>query len=141
MTDTVIFYEKPGCLGAAAQKRYLLNSGIKLDVRDLLSYPWTESELLSFFSGKAIRECFNNSAPAVKSGRVVPASLQDSQALAMMLDDPILIRRPLLQHHNSRQCGFESGAVFESLGLSVADSDQLDGCVHQAGLSGEDIEH
>lgn len=136
MTDKVIFYEKPGCMGAAVQKQYLRDCGIQLDVRDLLTHPWTGPELLRFFNGKEIRDCFNTSAPDVKSGQVVPSRLQGKQALSMMLEHPILIRRPLLQYRQTRQCGFEAGAVFESLGLRVAEGVELDGCVHRSGQSG-----
>jgi hypothetical protein len=39
----VIFYEKPGCANNARQKALLAASGHQLDVRNLLTEPWTEA--------------------------------------------------------------------------------------------------
>lgn len=56
---TAIFWEKPGCQGNARQKEILLASGHELDVRDLLTEPWTESCL----AGETGRYCAGNPRP------------------------------------------------------------------------------
>jgi hypothetical protein len=53
---------------------------------------------------------FNRSAPAVKSGEVVPEELDEPTALALMRDNPLLIRRPLLQVGDERRVGFDAAA-------------------------------
>jgi nitrogenase-associated protein len=93
----VIFYEKPGCGGNARQKALLVSSGHEFDVRNLLAEPWTAERLQPFFGSRPVAEWFNASAPRVKSGEIDPGALSPEAALALMLADPILIRRPLLK--------------------------------------------
>ena len=90
-------YEKPGCGGNARQKALLVFSGHVLDVRNLLAEPWTAASLRPFFGAKPVRDWFNSSSPRVKSGEIKPDQFTPEAALAMMIEDPLLIRRPLLQ--------------------------------------------
>ncbi len=71
----VIFYEKPGCSGNERQKALLVRAGHQLDVRDLLTHPWTEAELAAFLVDLPVEDWFDRSAPRVKSGEVRPAGL------------------------------------------------------------------
>lgn len=103
----VTFWEKPGCKGNARQKALLMASGHKLDVRDLLTEAWTAQRLLSFFVGMEIADWFNRSAPRVKSGEIDIAALNAEAALDLMLADPLLIRRPLMEADGMRCAGFE----------------------------------
>ena len=93
----VIFFEKPGCINNARQKALLESAGHRLVVRDLLSERWTAAVLRPFFGTMAVAEWFNRSAPAVKEGAVVPEALDEDAALALMVADPLLIRRPLMR--------------------------------------------
>lgn len=78
----VIFYEKPGCGGNARQKALLLSSGHELEVRDLLTEPWTPERLRPFFGNRPVAGWFNASAPAIKSGEIDPETLTPQQAIA-----------------------------------------------------------
>ncbi len=126
--SAVIFYEKPGCAGNAAQKALLRRQGFALEVRDLLAAPWTPETLRPFLGEMAVCDWFNLSAPRVKSGEVPINELDEHEALAMMIEDPLLIRRPLLQTGQLRQAGFEAGAVLETLGVSLAGDEDLQAC-------------
>ncbi len=128
----VIFWEKPGCAGNARQKALLAASGHTLDVRNLLSEPWTAAELRAFFGARPISECFNRSSPRVKSGEVRPEALDEPAALALMLADPLLIRRPLMQSEGRREAGFEPERVRAWLGLAEPRVPVTDACVHEA---------
>lgn len=112
----VIFYEKPGCGGNARQKALLAAAGHRLEVHDLLSHPWTAGELKSFFGSRPVAEWFNRSAPRVKSGEVVPEELDEITALAVLLADPLLIRRPLLESGHRRETGFNTALIEAWLG-------------------------
>lgn len=114
----VIFYEKPGCGGNARQKALLKASGHELDVRDLLSEAWTPETLRLFFGTRPISSWFNPSAPRIKSGEINPDMIGASKALAMMIEDPLLIRRPLIQVGTRRETGFEQDQVDIWIGLS-----------------------
>ncbi len=116
----VVFYEKPGCAGNARQKALLRQSGHELDVRDLLTTPWTAEALRSFFGARPVAEWFNTASPRVKSGEVRPADLVAEAALALMLADPLLIRRPLIEVDGRRETGFNSALIDAWIGLAPA---------------------
>ena len=115
----IIFWEKPGCANNARQKAMLLAAGHELTVRDLLSEAWTGDTLKSFFGPRPVAQWLNRAAPAVKSGAVVPDSLDEETAIALMLKEPLLIRRPLMQWPGGRMVGFDLPEVEARIGLSA----------------------
>ncbi|WP_373565442.1 ArsC/Spx/MgsR family protein [Bradyrhizobium diazoefficiens] len=50
----------------------------------------------SFFRNMPVGSWFNRAAPRVKSGEVNLDSIDAASALALMVSDPLLIRRPLI---------------------------------------------
>ncbi|MDO6385435.1 ArsC/Spx/MgsR family protein [Uliginosibacterium sp. 31-12] len=92
----IVFYEKPGCGGNAKQKAWLTAAGHTLEVRDLLHWAWTPERLLAFLAPLPVADWFNRAAPAVRDGLIQPEQLSAEQALAALLAQPLLIRRPLL---------------------------------------------
>jgi nitrogenase-associated protein len=113
----VHFYEKPGCLGNKRQREMLLAAGHIVFVYDLLQQPWSKEpdKLRSFFGNLPIRDWFNRNAPAVKNGDVIPESVDETQAIELMIADPVLIRRPLLEVDRKRYAGFEAEFIKTSL--------------------------
>ncbi len=128
----IVFWEKPGCAGNARQKALLQASGHTLDVRNLLSEPWTEERLREFFGARPVSEWINRSSPRVKSGEVQPESLDERGALALMLADPLLIRRPLMEAGGHREAGFEPDRVNAWLGLTEPRVPVTDACLREA---------
>lgn len=104
---TIIFYEKPGCGNNTRQKNLLLEAGHELIVHNLLETRWGRDELRAFFGERPVAEWFNRAAPRIKSGEVDPEALDESEAMDMMLADPLLIRRPLMQCGDWREAGFD----------------------------------
>lgn len=86
-------------------------------VRDLLAEPWTAESLRPFFGQLPVADWFNRSAPTVKDGSVIPESLDDETALTLMLRDPLLVRRPLMQVGEQRRVGFVPEEVAAWIGL------------------------
>lgn len=123
---TVVFYEKPGCGTNARQKLMLANAGHELVVKSLLTEPWTRDRLAAFFGDTAVASWFNPAAPAVKSGAVDPAAMEAEAALRLMLEQPILIRRPLVEVAEARCAGFDREPVLSLLGERAAAAP--DGC-------------
>lgn len=115
----IIFWEKPGCQGNARQKEILRASGHQLQVRDLLTEPWTAQELARFFGDRPVAEWFNPSNPRIKSGEVDPAAIAPEDALQMMVAEPLLIVRPLMQVGQERLAGFEVQQVHNWIGLAL----------------------
>lgn len=128
---TVIFYEKSGCTGNARQKALLEAAGHTVDARDLRKVMWTRMRLLSFFHDLPVAEWFNRSAPAVKCGDLVPEGLDRSLALSLLQNDPLLIRRPLMQVGEQRMVGFDPAAVHAWIGLGDAPpAGNFEACAH-----------
>jgi nitrogenase-associated protein len=131
MTD-VVFYEKPGCLSNAKQKQLLAGLGHRLSVRDLLAEPWSAARLRPFFGDRPVPDWFNASAPTIKCGALDPRSLDEADALALMVADPLLIRRPLIEALDLRCAGFEPGPMLDALGVQLPASADLQSCSRDA---------
>lgn len=124
----LVFYEKPGCVGNQRQKAELRGRGVALQVRDLLSERWTTDGLRPFFGSLPVAEWFNLSAPQVKRGEVDIHACTEQQALQMMLAEPLLIRRPLLQFGDAHQAGFFDGPALAAVGIRLEPEKGLETC-------------
>ncbi len=127
----ITFYEKPGCGNNTKQKALLAAAGHEVIARNLLTEPWTQQRLLAFFGQRPVAEWFNRAAPRVKSGEVVPEQLNADTALQLMLQDPLLIRRPLIEAEGRKEIGFDQDLIHDWLGLTLSGSD-LETCPRSA---------
>lgn len=109
------FYEKPGCINNAKQKKMLDQNGHSIFSQSLLSTPWTAERLRPFFGNMPVIEWFNPAAPRIKSGDVKPERHSEETALAAMIADPLLIRRPLIDAEGELACGFDNELVSKLL--------------------------
>lgn len=117
----IVFFEKPGCGGNARQRSALEAAGHTLERRNLLTAHWTPERLLAFLAPLPVSDWFNRAAPRVKSGEIQPDALDADTALALLLKQPLLIRRPLMQRtdRHSRHVGFDTAAVHAWVGLGT----------------------
>jgi nitrogenase-associated protein len=122
---TVLFYQKPGCGTNARQIRALEAAGHRVIAKNLLTEPWTATKLRSFFGATPVTSWFNPAAPQVKSGALKPAEIDAASAIALMLDEPLLIRRPLIEADGTRCAGFDREPVPSLLGGARS---ELEGC-------------
>jgi nitrogenase-associated protein len=106
MTE-IVFFEKPGCATNARQRRTLEAAGHQVVARNLLTEAWTAERLLGFFGDAPVKSWFNPAAPLVKDGTVDPTSIDASRALDLLLEHPLLIRRPLIEIEGKRCTGFD----------------------------------
>ncbi|MBI3432560.1 MAG: nitroreductase [Hydrogenophilales bacterium] len=127
---TLIFYEKPGCANNARQKRLLRDAGHEVIARDLLAEPWTAERLLEFFAGLPVADWFNRAAPQLKSGEIDPEGVDAESAIRLMLDNPLLIRRPLIEAKGWRLVGFDAAEIEARFGIAGARADtaSLEAC-------------
>lgn len=136
---SLTFWEKPGCGGNARQKALLAAAGHGLAVKSLLAEPWTAVRLLEFLDSLPVAEWFNLAAPRVKSGEVDPARVSREEALALLLAEPLLIRRPLMELADApadqapRMVGFDTARVAAWIGLALAAPAVGEGCAAAAG--------
>lgn len=115
---SILFYEKPGCINNTKQKRLLAEAGYTVEARNLLTEPWTREALQPYFNGVPVAQWFNQSAPQVKAGEVVPELLNEEEAFALLLAEPLLIRRPLMAINSHYLVGFEEERINQILALS-----------------------
>lgn len=125
---TVLFYEKPGCINNTKQKSLLRQAGHCVIEKDLLNTAWHKDALMEFFSAMPVAEWFNSSAPSVKSGDVKPTQCTVEEAITLMLDEPLLIRRPLMKVGNDVMVGFDQNAVDRWIGLASKSHDDVEIC-------------
>lgn len=119
---TVIFYEKPGCINNTKQKALLEAAGHTVEAYNLLTEAWTIEALRPFFGDLPVAEWFNYTAPRIKSGEVIPRELDEETALNLMLNDPLLIRRPLIKVGDRQEVGFNHDKIANWLGLEPTDT-------------------
>lgn len=133
------FWEKPGCSGNARQRAWLLAAGHTLSVHDLLTWPWTRETLLAFLAPLPVAEWFNRAAPKVKSGGIRPEALDSDTALALLLAEPLLIRRPLMQVDAVRQIGFDPLAIDAWIGLRPTEASQSSAVAEACAMTHADM--
>ncbi|TSA42049.1 MAG: nitrogenase-associated protein [Methylococcaceae bacterium] len=121
---TVTFYEKPGCINNTRQKKLLVAAGHQVVALNLLTERWQPERLRPFFGKLSVRNWFNNSAPAIKQGEIEPENLTEQEALALMVNFPLLIRRPLMQVGDHLMAGFDQYEVDNWIGLKETTSYQ-----------------
>lgn len=81
--------------------------------------------------GFPVAQWFNRAAPRVKGGEVVPEALDAESALTLLLQEHLLIRRPLMQRPDGeRLVGFDTSAVERFVGLNTATNvpSSMEGC-------------
>lgn len=120
MKQVVIFYEKPGCVTNAKQKKSFREAGCFVIERDLLNNGFDKGILYSFLKEKPVHEWFNPNAPKVKDKEVNPAAFDKDTALELLLREPILIKRPLMIISGIKLCGFDGERVQKLLNKEFA---------------------
>ncbi len=135
----VLFYEKPGCINNTKQKVLLAAAGHTVQAKNLLTEKWTAPRLRAFFGELPVAEWFNHSAPRVRDGEIWPHTLTSEQAIGLMLREPLLIRRPLMQVADECRVGFDQEVVDRWIGLAskvgskAKQREDLETCPRQSG--------
>lgn len=129
---TITFYEKPGCKGNLRQKTLLAAAGHTVQAKSLKTETWTTERLLAFLGKLPISRWFNPAAPVIKSGEIVPENTSFEHALQLLLANPLLIRRPLMEVGEERMVGFDTEAVDAWIGLNGVELPEgnIEACVH-----------
>ena len=121
----IIFYEKPGCINNTKQKRMLAFAGHVVVAKNLLTEAWSRERLQQFFRELPVSNWFNRTAPTVRDGVIDPDLIGSESAIAKMMSQPLLIRRPLMIIDGAHVVGFDAkqlNAGFD-LGLETEDED------------------
>jgi arsenate reductase (glutaredoxin) len=81
--------------------------GAKLDERDYAKVPLSVAELKDLFVGRDPRDYLNPRSPAFKAMGLAGKSLTRDQALALMVKEPNLIKRPIVVVGKEMIAGFD----------------------------------
>jgi nitrogenase-associated protein len=118
--EHVVFYEKTGCKTNLKQKAMLLAAGVSIAPRNILQQAWTPYRLKGFFADLPVHSWFNLQASAIKSGEINPKALARLEALELLSQYPILIKRPLFETTQAKWTGFDIERLRRELGVQIA---------------------
>ncbi|WP_368029213.1 ArsC/Spx/MgsR family protein [Arcobacter sp. s6] len=123
-----IFYEKIGCNGNAKQKEVLKSHNISFTVKSLLDEKWTFETLSEYFKGLEVKDIFNPFAPQIKNEEINILSIKKDEAINLMIKEPILIKRPLLDINGIKLCGFNIEQINKLLNVNIDTNKKLNTC-------------
>ena len=102
----VTLYSKTGCTTCLKARQYLLQKGVHHTERDIFKHTLTEAELRKLAGDRPLKELFSYRSPSVKALGLADRQLSDDEMMQYMLQEPRLIRRPLVQVENLLEVGF-----------------------------------
>jgi len=127
--NQVIFYEKTGCSGNARQKALLKEHGVIFEVRSLLDTRWDVQTLNAFFEGLSLKEMLNPFAQQLKDGTFKVDDYTKESLIEKMVQEPILIRRPLMQIGTVKLCGFDIPKLNSLLHVKMPIPQNINACL------------
>ncbi|MDB5099901.1 MAG: hypothetical protein JWM80_4322 [Cyanobacteria bacterium RYN_339] len=107
----VTLYTKSGCTSCQKARQFLLARGVHFAERDIFKHPLDERELRALAAQKPLAELFSHRSPSVKALGLADKALTDDEMLRYMLQEPRLIRRPLLRGEDEVVVGFDEARL------------------------------
>jgi arsenate reductase-like glutaredoxin family protein len=77
-------------------RAWLSQADVELESRDFFQDRFSEAELRALFGGRPVSDFFSWNSPSFRKMGVGRDALSDDQLVALMLDEPRLVRRPLV---------------------------------------------
>lgn len=108
-------YTKAGCTSCIKARQFLLSQGVAFTERDIFKHPLDEVELRAVIAQQPIEEVFSYRSPSVKALGLDGEALAPDAMLKHMLEEPRLIRRPLLVAGEKVVVGFNPSALREAV--------------------------
>lgn len=124
----IIFYEKPNCAGNAKQKKLLTLNGISYETKNILDIPWDEFTLELFFKELIVEEIINPFAPKIKNNEIDITTISKKELIELMILEPILIKRPLLEIGETKICGFDIAKINQILQTNICEHIAISTC-------------
>ncbi len=125
---TIVFYEKTGCAGNQRQKKVLETHGLSYQTKSLLDTPWTKESLEPFFQALNKSAMINQFAPQIKNNEIKIEDYTKEELVELMCEEPILIKRPLLQIGEHSMCGFDIEQINKLLDTNICESISVSTC-------------
>ena len=93
----------------------LLQQGVELEERDFFKEPFTQQEIQGLASDVGLAQLFARRSPSLKKMGLADQELSDAQIVSLMLEEPRLVRRPLVRIGGRLLVGANQKAVEEAL--------------------------
>ncbi len=93
----------------------LLQKGLELEERDYFKKPFSEQEILDLAGTVGLSEIFARRSPSLKKLGLAGQELPDAEMLKLMLQEPRLIRRPLVKIGDKMLIGANLKVLAEAL--------------------------
>ena len=74
----------------------LLQNGVQLEERDYFKDPFSESEIRELAQSDSISAMFARRSPSLKKLGLADQELSEEEMVSLMLQEPRLVRRPLV---------------------------------------------
>ena len=74
----------------------LLQNGVQLEERDYFKDPFSESEIRELAQSDSISAMFSSRSPSLKKLGLADKELSEEEMVSLMLQEPRLVRRPLV---------------------------------------------
>ena len=94
-----------------------MREGVELEERDFFKDPLSEGELRALLRGEQVSGVFSWNSPSFKKLGLDKDTLDDDRLIAMMLEEPRLIKRPLVLVDGSLVQGRDKAGLSRALGL------------------------
>lgn len=111
----VTLYTKTGCTTCNKAKQLLMQRGIHYTERDIFKHPLNEQELRSLADKRSLQALFSHRSPSVKALGLQDRELSDEELVSYMLQEPRLIRRPLVTAGEAIAVGYLPEQIDEIL--------------------------
>jgi arsenate reductase len=89
---------------------------VDLDEHDYARRPLEAAELRELFKGRDPREFLNPRSPAYKSRQLAGKTISPDEAVRLMVEDPNLLKRPIVAAGREIVAGFDRQRLKEALG-------------------------
>ncbi len=89
---------------------------VDLDERDYARRPLDAAELRAIFKGRDPREFLNPKSPAYKAKRLAGRTISPDDAIGLMVEEPNLLKRPLVLAPREIVAGFDRERLRKLLG-------------------------
>ena len=93
----------------------LLQNGAEIEERDYFKEPFTEDELKGLAGEVGASQMFARRSPSLKKMGLAGKDMSDDEMLALMLQEPRLIRRPIIRIGGNMLVGANMKAVEAAL--------------------------
>ena len=108
MAGSANFYHWAKCSDCRDAKKAALGTGASLSERDFFKDPLTREEIMSIAALASLDEMFSWRSPSAAPYRGRRGKMSDDELVTLMLEEPRLIRRPILVAGDTVLFGFRA---------------------------------